>query len=117
MIRERAESGPPDDERIRTVGCRSARPRELSAVKNRNAVDWWADRYLLALAGLVLVVGEHLVAVAFQTLPPSIVSPVVNTQGVIAVFLGSFLLGEPHIRVRLAAAGLAVFGIVLISVG
>ncbi len=88
-----------------------------SAVRNRRAVDWWADRYLLAVAGLVLVVGQHLVAVAFQTLPASVVSPIVNTQGVVAVFLGSVLLGEPHVRVRLAAAGLAVIGIVCISIG
>ncbi|WP_336326515.1 DMT family transporter [Halovenus sp. HT40] len=88
-----------------------------SAVRNRRTVDWWGDRYLLVVAGLVLVVGQHLVAVAFQTLPASVVSPVVNTQGVVAVFLGSVLLGEPHVRVRLTAAGLAVVGIVLISVG
>lgn len=87
------------------------------AVRHRRAVDWWGDRYLLAVAGLVLVIGEHLVAVAFQTLPASVVSPVVNTQGVVAVFLGSVLLGEPHVRVRLTAAGLAVVGVVLISVG
>lgn len=88
-----------------------------SAVRNCRAVDWWGDRYLLAVAGLVLVIGQHLVAVAFQTLPASVVSPIVNTQGVVAVFLGSVLLGEPHVRVRLAAAGLAVIGIVFISIG
>ena len=88
-----------------------------SAVRNRRAVDWWDDRYLLTGAGLTLVVGQHLVAVAFETLPASVVSPVVNTQGVVAVFLGSVLLGEPHVRVRLTAAGLAVVGIVFISLG
>ncbi|WP_431358885.1 EamA family transporter [Halovenus amylolytica] len=88
-----------------------------SAVTHRDAVDWRADRRLLALAGLVLVIGQHLVAVAFETLPASVVSPVVNTQAVVAVFLGSLLLGESHVRIRMAAAGLAVFGVVLISLG
>ncbi|MEF8822477.1 MAG: DMT family transporter [Halovenus sp.] len=88
-----------------------------SAVTHRDAVDWQADRRLLALAGLVLVIGQHLVAVAFETLPASVVSPVVNTQAVVAVFLGSLLLGESHVRIRMAAAGLAVFGVVLISLG
>lgn len=88
-----------------------------SAVNHRNAVDWWGDRRLLALTGLVLVIGQHLVAVAFETLPASVVSPVVNTQAVIAVFFGSLFLGESHVRVRMTAAGLAVFGIVLISLG
>lgn len=88
-----------------------------AAVDNRHAVDWWADRYLLSAAGLVLVVGQHLVAVAFETLPASVVSPVVNTQAVVAVVLGSLVLGEPYARVRLTASGLAVVGIGLISVG
>jgi len=88
-----------------------------SAVHHRDAVDWWADRRLLALTGLVLVVGQHLVAVAFETLPASVVSPVVNTQAVVAVFLGSLFLRESHVRIRMTAAGLAMFGIVLISLG
>jgi drug/metabolite transporter (DMT)-like permease len=88
-----------------------------SALTHRDAVDWWVDRRLLALAGLVLVIGQHLVAVAFETLPASVVSPVVNTQAVVAVFLGSLLLGESQLRLRMTAAGLAVFGVVLISLG
>ncbi|HMB51273.1 MAG TPA: EamA family transporter [Natronoarchaeum rubrum] len=50
-------------------------------------------------------------------MPASVVSPVVNTQAVVAVVLGSLLLGESHVRTRLAAAGLAVGGIVLITLG
>lgn len=88
-----------------------------SAVNHRDAVDWWADRRLLALTGLVLVIGQHLVAMAFETLPASVVSPVVNTQAVVAVFFGSLFLGESHARIRMTAAGLAVVGIVLISLG
>lgn len=88
-----------------------------AAVGNRHAVDWWGDRRKLAVAGLVLVVGQHVVAMAFETLPASVVSPVVNTQAVVAVVLGSLLLGESRVRVRLTAAGLAVFGILLISLG
>ena len=88
-----------------------------SAVNHHDEVDWWADRRLLALTGLVLVIGQHLVAMAFETLPASVVSPVVNTQAVVAVFFGSLFLGESHVRVRMTAAGLAVVGIVLISLG
>uniref|UniRef100_UPI0037429688 EamA family transporter n=1 Tax=Halonotius aquaticus TaxID=2216978 RepID=UPI0037429688 len=54
---------------------------------------------------------------AFVALPASVVSPVVNTQAVIAVVLGSLLLGEPHPRLRLLAGGLAVVGVVLVSIG
>lgn len=88
-----------------------------AAIGNRHAVDWWADRHLLATAGLALVFGQHVVAMAFELLPASIVSPIVNTQAVVAVVLGSLLLGETGLRTRLAAAGFAVFGIVLISLG
>lgn len=88
-----------------------------AAVRNRNAVDWWGDRRLLVAAGFFLVVGQYIVAMAFETLPASIVSPVVNTQAVVAVVLGSLLLGESQLRIRLVAAGFAVLGIVLISLG
>jgi drug/metabolite transporter (DMT)-like permease len=87
------------------------------AFNNRHAVDWWADRHLLAIAGLTLLAGQYLVATAFETLPASIVSPIVNTQAVIAVLLGNLLLDESQLRTRLAASGLAVLGVVLISAG
>lgn len=70
-----------------------------------------------AAAGLVVAVGNHLVLLAFQLLPASIGSPIVNTQAVVAVLLGGVLLGEEHFRVRLVAAGLAVAGIALITLG
>ncbi|MFC7042793.1 EamA family transporter [Halonotius sp. GCM10025705] len=75
------------------------------------------DRWKLLLAGGVLAAGQHLVSVAFVALPASVVSPIVNTQAVIAVVLGSLLLGEPHARLRLLAGGLAVGGVVLVSIG
>jgi drug/metabolite transporter (DMT)-like permease len=81
------------------------------------AIDWQADRLKLAAAGAALAVGQHLVSVAFVSLPASVVSPVVNTQAVVAVVLGSLLLGEPHARRRLLAGGLAVAGVLLVSLG
>jgi len=85
-------------------------------VRQRQAVDWWGDRTRIVGFGLVLVVGQHLVAVAFQSLPASIVSPIVNTQAIVAVVLGSLLLGESQVKTRLAAACLAIAGVALISV-
>lgn len=67
--------------------------------------------------GLVAAVGQHAVAVAFQTLSASVASPIVNAQAVVAVVLGGLLLGEEHFRVRLVAAGLAIAGVTLIALG
>lgn len=88
-----------------------------SAVGHLDAVDWWSDRWRLLFAGLVFVIGQYLVASSFQTLPASVVSPVVNTQAVVAVVLGSILLGEEGMRIRFVAAALAICGIVLITIG
>ena len=87
------------------------------AYQKRGAVDWQGDWYLFVGAGLLAALGQHLAAVAFQTQPASVVSPLVNTQAVVAVVLGSLLLGESYFRTRLAAAGLAVGGIALITLG
>ena len=88
------------------------------AVRRSTAdIDWVADRPKLVVAGGALATGQHLVSVAFVSLPASVVSPVVNTQAVVAVVLGSVLLGEPDTRRRLLAGGLAVTGVVLLSLG
>ena len=87
------------------------------ALRRRGGENLRSDRWKLLLAGGVLAAGQHLVSVAFVALPASVVSPIVNTQAVIAVVLGSLLLGEPHARVRLLAGGLAVGGVVLVSIG
>ena len=70
-----------------------------------------------AAAGLLVAVANHLVLLAFQLLPASIGSPIVNTQAVVAVLLGGVLLQEDAFRIRLVAAGLAVTGITLITLG
>lgn len=85
--------------------------------QNRDAVEWRGDWYLFVGAGLLAALGQHLAAVAFQTQPASVVSPLVNTQAIVAVVLGSLLLGESYFRTRLAAAALAVGGIALITLG
>ncbi|MEF8974643.1 MAG: DMT family transporter [Halapricum sp.] len=84
-------------------------------------VSWPAetrqDLPKFAAAGLIVAVGNHLVMLAFQLLPASIGSPIVNTQAVVAVLLGGVLLNEEAFRIRLVAAGLAVTGITLITLG
>jgi drug/metabolite transporter (DMT)-like permease len=87
------------------------------AVGERDAVGVRADLPALVGMGLLAAVGQHLTAIAFETLPASVVSPLVNTQAVVAVVLGSLLLGESHFRTRLVAAALAVGGITLITLG
>lgn len=66
--------------------------------------------------GVLVATAQHLTAVAFQTLPASVASPLVNTQAVVAVALGALVLNEPQFRTRLAAAALAVAGVALVSV-
>ena len=87
------------------------------ALRERGAVPVRDDLVALVGMGLLAAVGQHLTAIAFDTLPASIVSPLVNTQAVIAVVFGSLLLGESHFRTRLIAAALAVGGIALITLG
>lgn len=67
--------------------------------------------------GLLLAVAEHLVMLAFASLPASLASPVINASAVVAVVLGGLLLNEDALRTRLVAAGLAVTGVTLISLG
>jgi drug/metabolite transporter (DMT)-like permease len=80
-------------------------------------IDLRTDWLKLLAAGGTLAVSQHLVSVAFVSLSASVVSPVVNTQAVVAVVLGSVLLGEPHARRRLLAGGLAVLGVLFVSLG
>lgn len=68
-----------------------------------------------AAVGVLVATAQHLSAVAFQTLPASVASPLVNTQAVVAVVLGAVLLDEPRFGTRLTAAALAVAGIAIIS--
>jgi len=75
------------------------------------------DAWLFAVAGVIVAVGNHVILLAFQILPASIASPIINAQAIVAVVAGGLLLGEAHFRVRLLAAALAICGIVLIAVG
>lgn len=87
------------------------------AVRHRNAVDVRGDARKLFGVGILVAGGQHLIAAAFQTLPASVVSPIVNTQAIVAVVLGSLLLDEDQFYRRLAAGALAVGGIALITIG
>jgi drug/metabolite transporter (DMT)-like permease len=78
---------------------------------------WRADLPKFVVAAVFVAYGNHIVLLSFQLLPASIVSPIVNGQAIVAVILGAVLLDEAHFRARLAAAGLAIVGIAMISVG
>lgn len=78
---------------------------------------WRADLPKFAVAAMFVAYSNHVVLLAFQQLPASIVSPIVNGQAIVAVILGAIILNEEHFRARLAAAGLAILGIAMISVG
>ncbi|MBB6646237.1 EamA family transporter [Halobellus ruber] len=71
---------------------------------------------LVALSS-VFAVGVHLATTSFDLAPASIASPLINTQVIIVVLLGSLLLDEGHLSRRLAAAVLAVAGVALVATG
>lgn len=80
-------------------------------------IGWRSDLPKFVVAGAVIAYGNHAVLLAFEELPASIVSPLVNTQAVVAVVLGGILLKEAYFRTRLVAAALAVGGVAMISLG
>nr|WP_303648709.1 EamA family transporter [Haloarchaeobius litoreus] len=77
------------------------------------AADWWK----FVAFGAVVAVGQHVISLAFTTLPASVASPIVNAQAVVAVLLGGVVLEESNFRVRLAAASVAIAGVALITLG
>ncbi|WP_229380288.1 DMT family transporter [Haloterrigena salifodinae] len=87
------------------------------AIRARWPDDWWRDLPFFVVTALVIAAGNHVVLLSFQRLPASIVSPVVNGQAIVAVILGAIFLEESHLRTRLAATGLAILGITMISLG
>jgi drug/metabolite transporter (DMT)-like permease len=68
-----------------------------------------------AVAGAGVALGEHITSLAFQQVPASIASPIINTQAIVAVLLGGIVLRERAFATRLVAAGLAVCGVGLIA--
>jgi drug/metabolite transporter (DMT)-like permease len=75
-----------------------------------------AELPMLVVAGGIVAVGEYLTTLAFELVPASIASPIVNTQAVVAVLLGGVLLDERYFGTRLAAAVLAVVGVTMIAI-
>jgi drug/metabolite transporter (DMT)-like permease len=67
--------------------------------------------------GLVVAVASHAMMQAFAVLPASVVSPILNTQAIVAVVLGGVLLGEDRFALRLVAGAVAIVGISLIALG
>ncbi|AUV83288.1 EamA family transporter [Salinigranum rubrum] len=81
----------------------------------REWVSVRGDLLKFALAGAGVAVGEHVTSLAFQQVPASIASPIINTQAIVAVLLGGIVLRERAFATRLVAAGLAVCGVSLIA--
>jgi drug/metabolite transporter (DMT)-like permease len=71
---------------------------------------------IAALAAL-FAAGIHLATIAFSVAAASVVSPIVNTQAIVAVLLGGVVLGEEGLSRRLGAAVVAVSGVALIAAG
>jgi len=83
-------------------------------------VDWAQLRPAVpGIAALTafFAVAVHLKTIAFEVAAASVVSPIVNTQAVVAVLLGGLLLGERGLPRRLGAAVVAVSGVALIAAG
>ncbi|AHG01861.1 hypothetical protein HALLA_00790 (plasmid) [Halostagnicola larsenii XH-48] len=87
------------------------------AIRARWPNNWWRDLPYFVVTALIIASGNHVVLLAFQRLPASIVSPVVNGQAIVAVILGAIFLEESHLRARFVATALAISSIVLISSG
>jgi len=86
------------------------------------AVRRWPDEFASAVPkflalGAVVAVATHTMMRAFAVLPASVVSPVLNTQAIVAVVLGGLLLGEERFALRLVAGAVAIVGISLIALG
>jgi drug/metabolite transporter (DMT)-like permease len=81
----------------------------------REWVSVRSDLPKFAVAGAGVAVGEHVTSLAFQQVPASIASPIINTQAIVAVLLGGVLLRERAFATRLVAAALAVCGVGLIA--
>ncbi|UPV74162.1 EamA family transporter [Halorussus limi] len=82
----------------------------------------WPDEFAPAVPkfvalGAVVAVATHTMTRAFAVLPASVVSPILNTQAIVAVVLGGLLLGEDRFALRLAAGAVAIVGISLIAFG
>ncbi|WP_254545700.1 EamA family transporter [Halomarina pelagica] len=65
--------------------------------------------------GLLVAVVNHVTALAFQTVPASVASPIINAQAVVAVVLGGVFLDEGALPQRLAASVLAMTGVALVA--
>jgi drug/metabolite transporter (DMT)-like permease len=94
----------------------------VAAVLLPVAARQWPDEFAPAVPkfvalGAVVAVASHAMMRSFAVLPASVVSPILNTQAIVAVVLGGLLLGEDRFALRLAAGAVAVVGISLIALG
>ncbi|WP_158056813.1 DMT family transporter [Halorussus halophilus] len=79
--------------------------------------DFAGELPKFVVVGGFVAVGTHTMSQAFAVLPASVVSPILNTQAIVAVVLGGVLLGEDRFALRLVAGAVAIVGISLIALG
>ena len=72
---------------------------------------------LIGIAGLMDVAANGMVVLSFATIPVGIAAALSGTYPLATMLLARFVLGEALPRLGLAAVGLAVAGIVVISLG
>ena len=79
------------------------------------SVDVRGNLATFVVAGLFIAAGEHLVALAYASVPASIAAPLVSLQAIVAVVLAGVLLNEDDFLVRLTAALVAILGIAFVT--
>lgn len=81
----------------------------------RWSVDVRGNLPTLAVAGLFVATGEHLVALAYAGIPASVAAPLISLQAIVAVVLAGVLLDEDDFLIRLVAALVAILGIAFVT--
>ncbi|MFC6837653.1 DMT family transporter [Halomarina ordinaria] len=91
----------------------------VAAPLGRSRLDALPRRAYPGVAGMGLLIAcvNHVNALAFQAIPASVASPIVNSQAVVAVVVGGVVLDEGAFGKRLVASVLAVVGVVLVALG
>jgi drug/metabolite transporter (DMT)-like permease len=89
----------------------------LARKTNLLAVEWRANKWSAALAGVAVVGAYTLVLMAMQRSPVSYVGSVREMSVVLTAWIGSTFLGEGKTGWRVTASALVVAGILLIAIG
>jgi drug/metabolite transporter (DMT)-like permease len=87
----------------------------LAGKANRLTLEWSANKWSAALAGVTVVGAYTLVLMAMQRSPVSYVGSVREMSVVLTAWVGSAFLGEGKTGLRVTASALVVAGILLIA--